>query len=120
RSLPERITTFRDLSTRLAGLNDVALGSGRFGVAVVDLNARIDLNRADAATLEGLFRQFTTDKRAEHAVALLKLAPLHRLGALTDIEGIDDSLAPAVARVRTVWSAAPVNVNAAHEPVLAP
>jgi len=119
RSLPERITTFRDLSTRLAGLNDVALGSGRFGVAVVDLNARIDLNRADAATLEGLFRQFTTDKRAERAVALLKLAPLHRLGELTDIEGIDDSLALAVAPYVTVWSDGLVNINSAPEPVLA-
>jgi len=28
RSLPERITTFRDLTTRLAALNDVALGAG--------------------------------------------------------------------------------------------
>ena len=119
RSLPERITTFRDLSTRLAGLNDVALGSGRFGVAVVDLNARIDLNRADAATLEGLFRQFTTDRRAEHAVELLKQAPLHRLGELTDIQGIDDSLALAVAPYVTVWSDGLVNINSAPEPVLA-
>ena len=119
RSLPERITTFRDLSTRLAGLNDVALGSGRFGVAVVDLNARIDLNRADAATLEGLFRQFTTDRRAEHAVELLKQAPLHRLGELTDMQGIDDSLALAVAPYVTVWSDGLVNINSAPEPVLA-
>ena len=119
RSLPERITTFRDLSTRLAGLNDVALGSGRFGVAVVDLNARIDLNRADAAKLEGLFRQFTTDRRAEHAVELLKQAPLHRLGELTDIQGIDDSLALAVAPYVTVWSDGLVNINSAPEPVLA-
>jgi len=119
RSLPERISTFRDLSTRLAALNDVALGSGRFGVAVVDLNARIDLNRADAATLEGLFRQFTTDRRAEHAVALLKQAPLHRLGELTDMQGIDDSLALAVAPYVTVWSDGLVNINSAPEPVLA-
>jgi len=88
-------------------------------VAVVDLNARIDLNRADAATLEGLFRQFTPDKRAEHAVALLKQAPLHRLGELTDIEGIDDSLALAVAPYITVWSDGLVNINSAPEAVLA-
>src|SRR5712692_2595420 len=79
RSLPERITTFSELNARLASLNDVDLGSGRFGIAVVDLNARIDLNRADEATLQGLFRQFTTDQHAEAVVAILKQAPIHRL-----------------------------------------
>jgi general secretion pathway protein K len=119
RSLPERITTLRELAARLAPLSDVALGSGRFGVAVVDLNARIDLNRADAATLQGLFRQFTTDQRAEDVVALLKQAPIHRLGELAHIPGIDDSLALAVAPYVTVWSDGFVNINSAPEPVLA-
>ncbi len=119
RSLPERITTFRELAARLAPLNDVALGSGRFGVAVVDLNARIDLNRADEATLQGLFRQFTTDSHAEEVVAALKQAPLNRLGELAYIPGIDDSLALAVAPYLTVWSDGAVNINAAPEPVLA-
>ena len=104
RSQPERITTFHELATRLAPLNDVDLGSGRFGVAVVDLNARIDLNRADAGTLQGLFRQFITDKHAEEVVDLLKQAPLDRLGELAHIPGIDDSLALAVAPYVTVWS----------------
>ena len=119
RSLPERITTFRELATRLAPLTDVDLGSGRFGVAVVDLNARIDLNRADAATLEGLFRQFTTDSHAEEVVAALKRAPLNRLGELAHIPGIGDSLALAVAPYVTVWSDGSVNVNSAPEAVLA-
>src|SRR5207245_3976185 len=119
RSLPERITTFRELATRLAPLTDVDLGSGRFGVAVVDLNARIDLNRADEATLQGLFRQFTTDSHAEQVVASLKQAPLNRLGELAHIPGIDDSLALAVAPYVTVWSDGAVNINAAPEPVLA-
>jgi len=119
RSQPERITTFHELAARLAPLNDVDLGSGRFGVAVVDLNARIDLNRADAATLQGLFRQFITDKRAEEVVDLLKQAPLDRLGELAHIPGIDDSLALAVAPYVTVWSDGFVNINSAPEPVLA-
>jgi len=119
RSQPERITTFHELAARLAPLNDVDLGSGRFGVAVVDLNARIDLNRADAATLQGLFRQFITDKHAEEVVDLLKQAPLNRLGELAHIPGIDDSLALAVAPYVTVWSDGFVNINSAPEPVLA-
>src|SRR3989449_7925593 len=119
RSLPERITALRDLNARLTSLNGVDLGSGRFGVGVVDLNARIDLNRADAATLQGLFQQFTTDQRAEEVVALLKQAPLHRLGELAHIPGIDDSLALAVAPYVTVWSDGSVNINSAPEPVLA-
>jgi general secretion pathway protein K len=119
RSLPERITALRDLNARLTSLDDVDLGSGRFGVAVVDLNARIDLNRADAATLQGLFQQFTTDQRAEEVVALLKQAPFNRLGELAHIPGIDDSLALAVAPYVTVWSDGFVNINSAPEPVLA-
>ena len=119
RSQPERVTTFHELAARLAPLNDVDLGSGRFGVAVVDLNARIDLNRADAATLQGLFRQFITDKQAEEVVALLKQAPLNRLGELAHIPGIDDSLALAVAPYVTVWSDGFVNINSAPESVLA-
>ena len=119
RSQPERVTTFHELAARLAPLNDVDLGSGRFGVAVVDLNARMDLNRADAATLQGLFRQFITDKQAEEVVALLKQAPLNRLGELAHIPGIDDSLALAVAPYVTVWSDGFVNINSAPEPVLA-
>ena len=119
RSQPERITTFHELAARLAPLNDVDLGSGRFGVAVVDLNARIDLNRADAATLQGLFRQFITDKHAEEVVDLLKQAPLNRLGELAHIPGIDDSLALAVAPYVTVWSDGFVNINSAPESVLA-
>ncbi len=118
RSLPERITTFRELAARLAPLTDVDLGSGRFGVAVVDLNARIDLNRADEATLQGLFRQFTTDSHAEEVVAALKQAPLNRLGELAYIPGIDDSLALAVAPYVTVWSDGYVNINSAPEQVL--
>ena len=119
RSLPERITALRDLNARLTSLNDVDLGSGRFGVAVVDLNARIDLNHADAATLQGLFQQFTTDQRAEEVVALLKQAPLNRLGELAHIPGIDDSLALAVSPYVTVWSDGFVNINSAPERVLA-
>ena len=118
-SLPGRITAFGDSIKRLASLNDVPFGNGRFGVAVVDLNARVDLNLADAATLQGLFQQFATGGRAERVVSLLKQTPLHRLGELIHIPGVDDSLAAAVAPYVTVWSDGLVNINSASERVLA-
>jgi len=97
----------------------VELGGARFGVAALDLNARIDLNRADVATLRGLFGQFTSDARADTVAAALKLNPIRRLAELSRVPGIDDSLALAVAPYVTVWSDGLVNINSAPEPVLA-
>ena len=119
KSLPERISALRNLDSLLTSLNDLDLGSGRFAVAVVDLNARIDLNRADGATLQGLFEQFTTNQRAEEVVTRLQQAPINRLGEISNIPGISDSLALSVAPYVTVWSDGLVNVNSASERVLA-
>jgi general secretion pathway protein K len=119
RGMKERISLFRRLDAHLASLRDLELGNARFAVAVVDLNARLDLNRADVATLQGLFRQFTTESRAEAVVAALKQAPVRRLVELTGIPGLSDSLALAVAPYVTVWSDGMVNINSAPEPVLA-
>ena len=115
----ERASVFRQLDARLASLKDVELGGARFGVAALDLNARIDLNRADAATLHGLFGKFTSDARADTVAAALKAAPIRRLAELSRVPGIDDSLALAVAPYVTVWSDGLVNINSAPEAVLA-
>src|SRR5213592_4376366 len=115
----ERASLFRQLEARLASLTEVELGGARFGVAALDLNARIDLNRADVATLHGLFGQFTSDARADTVAAALKAAPIRRLAELSRVPGIDDSLALAVAPYVTVWSDGLVNINSAPEPVLA-
>ena len=115
----ERASVFRQLDARLASLTDVELGGARFGIAALDLNARIDLNRADVATLRGLFSQFTSDARADTVAAALKLNPIRRLAELSRVPGIDDSLALAVAPYVTVWSDGLVNINSAPEPVLA-
>ena len=96
----------------------VELGGARFGVAALDLNARIDLNRADVATLRGLFGQFTSDARADTVAAALKANPIRRLAELSRVPGIDDSLALAVAPYVTVWSDGLVNINSAPEAVL--
>ena len=79
----QRVAMFRRLDALSASLKDIELGGARFGVAVVDLNARIDLNRADDKTLRGLFTQFTPGSRAEAVVAALRREPLERLGELT-------------------------------------
>ncbi len=116
----ERIAAFRGLEERLAALREVDLGRARFGIAVVDLNSRIDLNRADEAALRGLFGQFTSESRAGAiAAALKRVPPVERLGELLQIPGVDDSLALAVAPYVTVWGDGVVNVNSAPEPVLA-
>jgi len=115
----ERASLFRQLDARLASLTDVELGGARFDVAALDLNARIDLNRADIATLRGLFGQFTSDARADTVAAALKVNPIRRLAELSRVPGIDDSLALAVAPYVTVWSDGLVNINSAPEPVLA-
>ena len=115
----ERASLFRQLDARLASLTDVELGGARFDVAALDLNARIDLNRADIATLRGLFGQFTSDARADTVAAALKVNPIRRLAELSRVPGVDDSLALAVAPYVTVWSDGLVNINSAPEPVLA-
>lgn len=140
--------TFQDVDRHFTDMREVPLGDARFGVAVVDLNARIDLNRSDARTLHDLFAQFTDDARAERAVAVLedwkdaddftrpggaeavdyaragspyvpRNAPLDRLDDLANMLGIGDSLAAAGAPYLTVDGDGMVNVNSAPEPVLA-
>lgn len=116
----QRIPLLRGLDERLAALHDVELGAARFGVTIVDLNSRIDLNRADEPTLRRLFSQFTADSRAAALAGALKQGPpLLRLGELSSLPGIDDSLALAVAPYVTVWGDGFVNINSAPEPVLA-
>ncbi len=116
---PDRAAAFRDLGARMASLADVHLGGARFGVAVSDLNARIDLNRSDPETVLGLFRQFTSDRQAQVIVASLQAKPLERVGELGVLPGITDALALAVAPYVTVWGDGIVNINSAPEPVLA-
>lgn len=116
---PERAASFRRLDARLASLRDAEIGGARFGVAVADLNARIDLNHAEAPMLQAFFRQFTSESRAEIIVASLKAKPLERIGELLAVPGMDDKLALAVAPYVTVWADGVININSAPEPVLA-
>jgi hypothetical protein len=55
------------------------VGGARFSVAFSDLNARLDLNRADPRALRTFFGQFTTQSRAEAIVEALQAKPLGRM-----------------------------------------
>ena len=137
-----------DLDRDFTALREVPFGDARFGVVVVDLNARLDLNRSDPQTLLAFFSQFTDRGRAERVVAALedwkdaddrprprgaeareyaaarspfvpRNAPLDRLDDFAHLLGAGDSLAFAVAPFVTVDGDGLVNVNSAPEPVLA-
>ena len=148
RSAEEQALVFRDLEQEFAEMRDVALGGARFGVTVVDLNARVDLNASDDVTLLGFFGQFVGAPMASALVSALDdwkdlddrprpggaeaadyaragspfrptNHPLRRLDELTRIVGFTDSLASAVAPYVTVAGDGKINVNTAPEPVLA-
>jgi general secretion pathway protein K len=118
-SVADRIALLNHREAWLAPLREVPLGDARFGVTVVDLNARLDLNRSDTTALRNLFARFTSESEASAIAAAIREAPLARLAELSWIPGLDDALALAVAPYVTVWGDGGVNVNSAPEPVLA-
>lgn len=95
------------------------VGDVQCGVAVVDLNARLDLVHSDTAALQGLFAQFVSAGRAADIVHALQQSPVTRFPELARVPGADDAFALAVAPYVTVGSDGFVNVNTAPEPVLA-
>lgn len=139
---------FPEFAKRLIGQGVQALGSARYQVAIVDLNARVDLNASNRAVLLGLLEQFVDARRAEELVEALRdwtdedevpspyggeapeyLAsgsvflppnrPLLRLDELPRIRGFTDSLSLELAPYVTVHGDGRVNVNTAPRPVLA-
>jgi type II secretory pathway component PulK len=118
-TVPDRVNGFRNLDADLARTGDNSLGRVRFRVTVVNLNARIDLNRTSEPVLTEFFRQFTGRQGTEAALTALKGEPLRRVGELARLPGVDQSLAFAVAPYVTVWGDGLVDINAAPESVLA-
>jgi len=144
----DQARVFAGLDAAVRGWGERPLGAGRYQVAVTDLGARIDLNRANEEVLRGLFRQFADEDRATALVDALEdwkdeddepreqgaeaadyakagspfrpsNGPLLRLDELTRIRGFSDSLAGVLAPYVTVLGDGLVNVNTAPEPVLA-
>jgi type II secretory pathway component PulK len=118
-SLPERAALFGQRDGWLPDLAEVPLGDARFTVTVADLNARIDLNRSDSATLRGLFAQFTSESRAAEIVSAIRARPPYRVSELAAVPGVSAELATQVAPYVTVWSDGTININSAPERVLA-
>jgi type II secretory pathway component PulK len=116
---PTQLAPFPRLNAAVAAIGDAPLGGGRFQVALVNLNARLDLNRASEVILQEFLTQFTSRRRAEIAVAALRKEPIRRVGELVRIPGVDQALAFAVAPYVTVWGDDMIDVNAAPESVLA-
>jgi type II secretory pathway component PulK len=96
-----------------------AAGASQFAVAVLDLNARLDLAHTDSVTLRALFAEFVPSERAADLVGTLRRTPVTRFGELARISGSSDALALAVAPYVTVGSDGMIDVNAAPEAVLA-
>jgi general secretion pathway protein K len=122
------LDTFRIPAERAAALRralggqaipEVALGDARFGVALLDLNARLDLNRTDSITLRNLLGRFVPESRAGEVVRALKREPVRRVEELARLPNSGDSLELAVAPYVTVWGDGFVNINSAPESVLA-
>jgi type II secretory pathway component PulK len=114
----QRAVLFHRLDSLNAIPHDIDVGAGRVGVAVIDLNARLDLNRTDTTTLRALFSQFARGADPRDLVRALKREPVSRFPELARVPGIDDALAIAVAPYVTTWSDGDVNVNTAPAPVL--
>jgi type II secretory pathway component PulK len=113
-----QVTALRGVAIDLAQLGDTMLGSARFRVTVVNLNARIDLNRAPKEMLERFLGQFAGLQQVNAAVAALGKEPVRRVGELARVSGMSQSLAYAVAPYVTTWSDGMVDINAAPETVL--
>jgi type II secretory pathway component PulK len=116
---PERAKLFHHLSALNDSLTHIALGGAEFDAAVLDLNARIDLNHSSIGTLQGLFSQFVSNDRATQVAAALKTEPVSRFAELARVPGADDALALSVAPYVTIWSDGLVDINTAPEAVLA-
>jgi general secretion pathway protein K len=144
----QQLVALTDIERELAGLREVTLGNAHFGVAVVNLNARLDLNEAEPATLIGLFSRFVPLSNARAVVDALQdwrdpddlvrpfgaekeaydragspfvpsNAPLRRPEELRRVRGVTDSLAAAIAPYVTVDGDMSIDVNSASETVLA-
>lgn len=144
----DRARGFQDFERRHADLRETAVGSSRFGVAVADLNARLDLNHAEPETLRNFLLQFVGDRAATVLASAIEdwrdpdsgtrpggaeapeyaragsifepsNGPFERLEEVRRVLGMSDSLAYRIAPFVTVDGDGRVNINSAEQTVLA-
>jgi general secretion pathway protein K len=116
---PARAKLFHQMSDLSNSLTHIRVGDAVFDAAVLDLNARIDLNHSSLGTLVGLFSQFVPKERAEAVAQAIKKESVSRFAELARVPGGDDSLALAVAPYVTIWGDGLIDINTAPEVVLA-
>jgi type II secretory pathway component PulK len=104
-------------SRRMPNAGDIVLGDAHFGIAAINLNARIDLAHTDTATVRGLFEQFLDRGTAGAIARELAARPLQRLGELAYMPDIPERVATAIAPYVTIWGDGSVDTTAAPEPV---
>lgn len=115
----QRAKLFHRVGELTDSLTHVRVGDAEFDAAVLDLNARIDLNHSSVGTLQGLFGQFVSKDRARAIAEAIKQQPVSRFTELARVPGADDSLALSVAPYVTIWGDGIININTAPEVVLA-
>jgi Type II secretion system (T2SS), protein K len=115
----QRAKLFHRVGDLTDSLTHVRVGDAEFDAAVLDLNARIDLNHSSVGTLQGLFSQFVSKDRAEAVAQAIKQQPVSRFTELARVPGADDALVLAVAPYVTIWSDGIIDINTAPEVVLA-
>ncbi len=109
----------RRLDTLGRNASRLATAESQCAVAVLDLNARLDLAHADTEALHALFANFTSSERAGVVARALRSEPVTRFAEFARVPGADDALALAAAPYITVGSDGFVNANSAPEVVLA-
>jgi general secretion pathway protein K len=107
--------------------DSVLVGDGRFGVAIVDASARLDVNAAPAENLARLFGWFTDPMRARALADAVRRraegggrvgAPFGTLEELRAIPGADERVLQLAAPYLTVDGDGTVNRAAASDTVL--
>jgi type II secretory pathway component PulK len=116
----ERRRYLNQLELALGNKNEVALGDASFGIALIDVGSRLDLNTADVTQLSRLFAFFTDAIAAESAArAIRPYLPLQSLDRLREIPDVPRGLADAAMEFLTVDGDGTINRATASDTVLA-
>lgn len=117
------------LERRSAGGDSVALGDGRFAVAIVDASARLDVNAAPAENLARLLSRFTDPTRAAALAQAVRarierggtrvVTPIRSLEELRAVPGADARVLQLAIPYLTVDGDGTVNGAAASDTVMA-
>ncbi|MEX2282460.1 MAG: hypothetical protein WEE89_08245 [Gemmatimonadota bacterium] len=117
--ISERRRYLNRLDRALGDRAEVTLGDASFGVALIDVGSRLDLNTADGTQLSRLFAFFTDAIAAESAArAIRPFLPLQSVEQLREIPDVSRDLAEAAMEFLTVDGDGTINRASASDTVL--